>query len=344
MSNVNSIKKIIVKVTATGGHDLSDLFLRQTAKHLGIWGNCQFYINRPVEKCDWWVVCHGSALTKTEKVLCDPNHIVFMSMEPTEKGVPSSFFKQFSKLVLCDRNVQHPNIDYRNALTWWVGVQVEHDHGHSFSATCTLDYDGLKAMSPPAKKNRISVICSNKNMFPGHQKRLDFIAKLQKHPISEYIDFYGGGFRAIPDKWDAIAPYQYHLVLENSVIPDYWSEKLGDAFLGFAFPIYYGCPNIDKYFKKDALQVIDIEDFDATVVTLECLINQGVSRSQLEAMSHAREQVLDDYNIFQMMGDICTEPASGFKMCRVRPPNYFFEAWVNKMKKALLRLFHWKAV
>ncbi|MDQ7001097.1 MAG: glycosyltransferase family 10 [Ghiorsea sp.] len=334
----------IIKVTATGGTELPDLFLRQTTNHDGMWGDCHFYVNQYVEKCDWWIVCHFSALEKPEKVLCDPDHIVFISMEPHDQGLPQAFFDQFSKLVLCDREVSHRDVCYRNGLTWWVGIQVKHGHGHSFSATSTLDYDKLKGMQVPEKRSTISIICSNKNLFSGHQKRLDFIAKLQKHPISEYIDFYGGGFRSIPDKWDAIAPYQYHIVLENSVIPDYWSEKLGDAFLGFAFPIYYGCPNIDKYFKKDALQVIDIEDFDATVITLEYLINQGISQSQLEAMSHAREQVLDDYNIFQMMNDICAEPATRHEMCRLRPPHYFLEAWLNKVKKVLSRLFHRNAV
>jgi len=334
---------IKVKVTTTGEPALSDLFLRQTSEHSGIWGDCHFYVNEPVEKCDWWIVCHASALKKVEKVLCDPNHIVFMSMEPTENGVPSKFFEQFSKLVLCDRSVPHSDINYSNALTWWVGIQVEHENGHKFSATCTLDYDGLKGMSPPAKKNRISVICSNKNLFPGHQKRLDFIAKLQSHPISKYIDFYGGGFRPIPDKWDAIAPYQYHLVLENSVIPDYWSEKLGDAFLGFSFPIYYGCPNIHEYFAKDALQVIDIEDFDVTVEILEGLINGDVSAFQSKAVCKARQQVLDEYNIFQMMADICVESGERYDSCRLKPSHYFLEAWINKIKKVLLGLTSWNA-
>jgi len=335
---------IRVKVTTSGGSTLSDLFLRQTVKHAGTWGDCQFYINQSVEKYDWWIVCHASALTKLEKVQCDPNHLVFMSMEPTEKGVPNSFFKQFSKLIVCDRNVSHSDIEYKNALTWWVGIQVEHNHGHKFSATSTMDFDQLVAMPPPEKKNRISVICSNKNIFPGHQKRLEFIKQLQNHPISEYIDFYGGGFRPIPDKWDAIAPYQYHLVLENSVVPDYWSEKLGDAFLGFSFPIYYGCPNIDKYFEKDALQVINIEDFDATVAILESLVSTGVSKVQFDAMLKARMQVLNDYNIFQMMADICHEPAKKHETCRLKPPHYFLEAWMNKVKKVLSRLFHRNAV
>jgi len=334
---------IIVKVTTSGGEILSDLFLRQTAGHLGIWGKCKFYINQPVEKCDWWIVCHASALTKLEKVICDPDHIVFMSMEPNERGVPHAFLEQFSKLVLCDREVQHSNVSYKNALTWWVGIQVEHEKGHSFSKRIALSYDDLKTMKMPTKQNRVSVICSNKNMFPGHQKRLGFIEKLQNHPVNEYIDFYGGGFRPIPDKWDAIAPYQYHLVLENSVIPDYWSEKLGDSFLGFSFPIYYGCPNIHDYFDKDALQVIDIDDFDATVSVLEALIHKGLSDAQSHSLLQAREQVLGEYNIFQMMADICAEPASQYEVCRLKPPQYFLAAWLNKVKKVLSRLTHWNA-
>ncbi|HEC27022.1 MAG TPA: hypothetical protein ENI67_06405 [Gammaproteobacteria bacterium] len=320
----------IVKVVTTGGSELSDLFLRQTAKHSGIWDDCYFYVNQHVKKCDWLVVCHSSALKKSDTALCDPDHIVYISMEPHDHGIPDGFFKQFSKLVLCDRSVSHPDIRFGNGLTWWVGINVKYGKGHVFSAKCTLDYDRLKTMKCPDKQNRISVICSKKNLMSGHQKRLDFILKLQGHPICKYIDFYGGGYHPIPDKWDAIAPYKYHLVLENSIVPDYWSEKLGDAFLGFAFPIYYGCPNIHEYFSSDALQVIDIEQFDKTVSILEKLISQDSSEYQSEAIYQARTKVLNQYNIFQIMADICDEPAQSYQKCKLIPPRYFLEAWLNK--------------
>ena len=85
--------------------------------------------------------------------------------------------------------------------------------------------------------------------------------------------YIGHGFNDIPDKWEAIAPYKYHIVLENTVQPDCWSEKLADSFLGFSLPIYHGCPNIHDYFNKDSLFLIDIDDINATVELLQYLID-----------------------------------------------------------------------
>jgi hypothetical protein len=40
--------------------------------------------------------------------------------------------------------------------------------------------------------------------------------------------------------------------LENSQSPHYWTEKLTDAYLGWAFPLYVGCPNVGDYFAKES--------------------------------------------------------------------------------------------
>ena len=93
--------------------------------------------------------------------------------------------------------------------------------------------DKLKGKGRRDRGDRI--ILSDKDFSEGHKKRIEFVNKIISLPISEYIDVYGHGFKPIPDKWDAIAPYKYHLVLENSVQKDYWSEKLADSFLGFSF-------------------------------------------------------------------------------------------------------------
>jgi hypothetical protein len=244
-------------------------------------------------------------------------------MEPTDSWISSSFFNQFSQLVLCDRNISHQNIKYTNGTTWWVGMDVKHENEHHFTSDFTLTYDILKAMTVPEKRNRISIICSRNKSLPGHTKRLEFLDRLMVHPISKHIDFYGGGFRPIPDKWDAIAPYKYHLVLENSIIPDYWSEKLGDAFLGYTYPIYYGCPNISNYFKPESLKTIDINQFDKTVTILEDLLLQDQYADHLPNILDARNKVLNDYNIFQLMSDICNEPAKMVKKCKLKPEGYF---------------------
>src|SRR5437667_94736 len=74
------------------------------------------------------------------------------------------------------------------------------------------------------------------------------------------LDVSGRGIRAIEDKADGILPYRYHVALENSQFPDYWTEKLADAFLGFAHPLYWGCPNLERYFPAQSFTALNIHD------------------------------------------------------------------------------------
>lgn len=326
---------IKIKVS-TSSPELSSLFLRQTPANSGLWKGCQFFVNEPVERCDWWVVCHNSALRQPETTLCDPDHVVFISMEPTEGSTPKAFFEQFSKLVLSDRGVIHPDIRYENGTTWWVGINVRHENGHHFSRTVSQDYDSFVSMQVPEKSKRISVICSRTQQLPGHFKRLEFLDKLKNHPISQHIDFFGGGHNPILDKLDAIAPYKYHLALENSVVPDYWSEKLGDPFLGFSLPIYYGCPNIGKYFSEHSLIKVDIDDFEETVGVLERLIRDDPYESYLPEISKARSLVINQYNIFQLMADVCNMPASRYVRCRAKPASHFVRSWPRRVARKII--------
>ena len=323
----------IIKVSS-GAPELSGLLLRQSSEGKGIWGDCQFVVNQPVERCDWWFVLHGSGLRLAEKALCDPDHIVYISMEPNESvgNISTKFLEQFSQVILCDRKVAHKNITYANGFTWWVGMNLRHQHDHHhFSAEYALDYDQLTTMQRPGKKNRISVIVSKKNFLDGHKKRLTFLEKIQKSSLAKYIDIFGGGFNPILDKWDAIASYRYHLVLENDVTPDYWSEKLADAFLGFSYPIYFGCPNIEDYFDRDSLLTINIEDFDKTAAILYNMISTDPYEKHFESIISARDKVLNQYNIFQMMASICDEPATQHVKCHLNPNSYYIDPYYKKI-------------
>lgn len=310
---------IKIKVSTTNP-EVGDLLLRQSPFRSGRWLGCEFYINKPIDKCDWWVICHRSSLRKIETELCDPDHIIFLSMEPFESGVPKDFFEQFSALVLTDTAIQHRKVFFKNAITWWAGIEVRFDNGHKFLPTVNYDYNKFQVMPWPKKINRISVITSNNSHLSGHKKRLDFIDKLRMHPVSQHIDFYGGGHRPVLDKLDGLLQYKYHLVLENCSIPNFWSEKIADPFLAFCFPIYYGCPNINDYFPNKSLLVVDIDDFDATVQTLEFAIASDLYSERRQHIIEARELVLTKYNIFQLMADICTSKARRLEECKIKPP------------------------
>lgn len=316
---------------------LTEIFLRQTANARGHWNDCRFYVNTPIEECDWWIVCHNTGLAQQETTLCDPAHIVYISLEPDDSWYPIEFINQFSTLVLCDRSIKHPNIIYKNGLNWWVGMQVKYGNLQKYSPLCTLDYDKLSSLKTVNKTKDISIVCSNKTFWSGHKKRLKFLDKLMSHPISKHIDMFGGGIKNIDDKWDAIAPYKYHIALENTVLEDYWSEKLADSFLGYAYPIYYGCPNIFDYFQNDALQVIDLDNIDKTIQSIETLLNTDPYAKHIDAISSARIQVLNDYNIFQLMADICKEPASKKVGCKLDPCSSFS---VSKHNPSVLSTFN----
>ena len=321
----------VIKVSS-GSADVAKLFLRQTPGGNGIWKDCKFVVNQFVGKCDWWVICHGSGLLQVETTICDPSHIVYISMEPDESvgSINLGFLDQFSHLVICDRSIVHPNIIYANGLTWWVGMSMRHQQGfHYFSKYYSLDYDLLKAMPIPEKNNRISIVLSKKNYLEGHKRRLIFIEEIKKTPVGEFIDIFGAGFNPIPDKWDAIAPYKYHLVFENDIRDNYWTEKLADAFLGFSYPIYVGCENIFDFFPREALTTLAIDDVSGSAEKLTDLLRFDSYSKKLPYIIIARNKVLDDYNIFQLMCNICVDAAVVRKKCRLKPNYYFSSSWLK---------------
>lgn len=331
---------ITIKVSA-GSAELAKMFLRQTPGGSGIWGGCKFIVNQFVEKCDWWVICHGSGLQNIESTICDLRHIVYISMEPSESvgNIKQEFLDQFSHLVICDRNIIHPNIIYANGLTWWVGMHMRHQHGvHQFTQNYSLDYDLLKTMPVPEKNNRISVVLSKKNFLEGHKRRLIFIEKIKKLPIGEFIDIFGAGFNPIPDKWEAIAPYKYHLVFENDLIEDYWTEKLADAFLGFCYPIYVGCPNIADFFPKESLLTIDINDVESSANKLVDLLRNDAYSKYFSYICVSRDKIMNEYNIFQMMSNVCVGVSSKGVKCTLTPNHHFSSSRLKLfIRKALYK-------
>jgi Glycosyltransferase family 10 (fucosyltransferase) C-term len=311
---------MVIKVkVSTSNPDLSNMFLRQTPDYLGRWGACQFYVNEPVEQCDWWFVCHNSALKKRIVANCDPAHIVYVSMEPDDSAL-QGFYNQFSKLVICSPRIKHSSILYRNGITWWAGINVRFVNGHQFSPDISHDYNSLMSLQLPSPKlDRISIITSNKVFLPGHRQRLAFIERLKRSEISDRIDVYGGGHNPIADKLEAILPYKYHIALENSVLDHYWTEKIGDAFLGYSLPLYHGCKNITSYFPSDSLLKLDIAS-DHAISEIKAALDQDLFSQRLQAIDIARKRVLNDYNLFALMASIATTSAHQIKPCVLRPP------------------------
>lgn len=270
--------------------------LRQTPGGKGVWGECEFLANEGVAECDYWVVYEG--IMRTESTVCPAQNVILIAGEPPSvKTYDAQFLKQFATVIGCDRNIDHPNVIFsQQSMPWHVGRFVRGNETLSFSK----DYDELSRITGFEKDKLISVISSDKTFTPGHAQRLEFTRRLGER-LGGRIDVFGRGVRDIEDKWDAISRYKYHVVIENSSFPDYWTEKLADAYLGGAYPFYYGCPNLSDYFSTEAFTPIDINDVDAAVDVIEDAIARNTYEESVSEIKSARNSVLNRYNLFPMI-------------------------------------------
>ncbi|CAN5379407.1 hypothetical protein BH10PSE9_BH10PSE9_06140 [soil metagenome] len=144
---------------------------------------------------------------------------------------------------------------------------------------------------PETKSDMVSVVVSGKTQLPGHRKRLRFVRQL-KEALGPKLEIYGRDFRHVPVKADAILPYKYHVALENTVMPLYWSEKIGDAWLGYAFPIVSGPPDLDRWFMPESFLSIDIDRPNAAIDAIRRSVDEDVYAQRLDAILDSRQRLM----------------------------------------------------
>jgi len=242
------------------------------------------------------VVCEG--LNKNEKAVCPIENTILITHEPPEiKKYSQYYVNQFGAVITCRQDIEHKNLFFNQpGLPWHVGRRQRNHVNLSFSK----DYDELVSIQSFQKDKLISVISSAKTDSPGHRRRLEFVNLLKQH-FGNRIDVFGRGIREIDDKWDALARYKYHVALENSSVEDYWTEKLGDAYLAGCYPIYYGCPNIENYFDVSSLTRIDIMHPENALGMIETCIEESRYEHSIHFIQEARGAVLNRYNLFAMI-------------------------------------------
>ena len=97
------------------------------------------------------------------------------------------------------------------------------------------------------KTKLVSSIVSKKNMFPGHKIRHAMCDTYKN------IDYYGTKFEYISTKDIGLKDYMFSVAIENSSVPNYFTEKIIDCFLCGCVPVYWGCTNIQKFFNPNGI-------------------------------------------------------------------------------------------
>lgn len=107
------------------------------------------------------------------------------------------------------------------------------------------------------KTKNMSLIFSDKKILDGHKYRHKLVDEILKTNLD--IDIFGFGCKKLKKKdkrlkgvfksrIETFNDYKYTITIENTIHKDYISEKFVNPIAYNTIPIYYGSPNIEKYF------------------------------------------------------------------------------------------------
>lgn len=309
----------------------------QSPSGLCEWDGVKFFIDDDTSEADAWVVFDN--VKSTCSALCPPDRVVLVTFEPPAiKSYTPAYVRQFSRVVTC-HPIEHPGvIRWQQSLPWHYGRNLAGEGTDRFVES----YDSLVADDPfQAKERRASVVCSAKRSRDCHRARHHFVSLLEGAGV-EGLEFFGRGRPVeVSCKRDAIRPYRYHVVLENSSCRDYWSEKLADAYLGGAFPIYWGCPNLADYFPEGSFAMIDIQRPEEAVERIRQITASSIYEESLDALRKARDLVLNRYNFFPAVASLLKGiPAGEPRRVTIKPEELFtLRGMIRRVRLNVKRMF-----
>lgn len=302
--------------------------IRQTPGRSGCWGDYCFTQDPQDGPFDYWVVFDSVGL-KTLSTHVESGHALLIPQEPPAyRDYQPKFLSQFSAILSFRDDFQHPLI-HKGApmIPWWIGLQGEMDQ-----RTVNLDYDQL-AQANPKKDRCISIIRSGKDLTPEHRKRLRCVEALVHH-FGDRIDAFGFDSKPIDDKWEAIAPYRYHIAMENSSHADYWTEKIADAYLGGAMPLYWGCPNLGEYFPDGSYRRIDRDDPQAAIDQIERVLAEDPYETSRDSLVEAKNRVMQKHNLFAKLCETFpTLPRRTGRKIKLKPEEAFYMSWRKRLER-----------
>lgn len=258
---------------------------RQTLGQRGVWEEFEFVLNPIEDVFDYWVVWEDIPARDSCRV--PEGRLLFITGEATSiRTYHRRFLAQFDRVITCQRSLRHHDLRYfHQGHPWFVGKTL----------------DELIALDDVPKSRDLSIITSSKRMTQGHRRRYEFCMKLKDH-FGDRADLFGRGIRDFTDKWDTLAPYRYSIAIENFAEPDWMTEKLYDCFLAHTFPLYWGCPNVERYFDPGSYELIDINDVDTTIHRVETILNAPAHFQQrLPNLIAAKRHYLRDLSFFPMI-------------------------------------------
>ena len=233
--------------------------------------------------------------------------ILFL-MEPIAiRRYPLEYIEQFGTIVSHYQPEGYSGrwIEGNPCLGWFAGVS----YGSGEAGPASSSNNGtsqlfrrlsdVQSYSALEKTKSVSMVTSLKKRRPGHAKRYEFLNALRTQ-FGDRIDYYGREFRPIEDKLDAIAPYKYHIAIENCRERGYWTEKLADAWIGWSLPLYCGDPSIlEQVPDVGGIEIIDIYDHRQAMAKIEQILKDDPYGERIDAIKKCREWAIAESSPYE---------------------------------------------
>ncbi|MDA9301693.1 glycosyltransferase family 10 [Amylibacter sp.] len=236
----------------------------------------------PLDKLEWPIGRPERLMQGTISSLTEKDHLITFPRKPVF-FLPRYKVKAKISLIIVEPDSVHKHYLKLSKYFYWRFYKIltknkqllnilNNGSFFYFGSTFLKNLDEIDIQ----KKNMVSLIASAQNQLKGHKLR---------HKIAKYIKYndldiavIGRGYKPFKNKEDGLKLFRYSIVIENSSEQDYFTEKVVDACLLETIPIYWGAPNISKYFDirgfivcnssdeiVDALKNLSIKDYNRKI-------------------------------------------------------------------------------
>ena len=268
-----------------------------------------FHLNPGLGEFDAWFVLE-EAMPNDSQAIIPENRLFYLNAETArdsgfyyETTGWLDYLQQFSEVFTPLQYYSANGSTSLPFLPWMINA----NHGKNLLNYHRRDFDFFDNLRQIKKSRKISVICSTKTITSQHRVRLRFVERLAEE-LGDELHWFGNGKKVVRRKWDAIAPYEGTIVLENQASQGILTEKIQDAFLALSIPFYWGAPEVFEIFPSKSLFRINILDFDESIETIRAFIRDGDYLTHLPDLLSAKNTVLTDLNFVLRMYAVSTDP------------------------------------
>lgn len=240
---------------------------------------------------DWLIVIEDLA----EPFRCNTpkERRVLVAAEPSAiRSYRVGFLRQFGTIVSVQRKHENYAQEWIGEPSWpWrFGARIVPG-----SVDLLLGASALRNFDA-SKEKLVSMISSDKCITRNHYFRMGLALELKRR-LAEKIDIYGHASTSSQDKTQTIGPYRYSIVCENSYETRFFSEKLLDAYLGLAFPLYCGANPSAEYLCNAPLHNLSGHSIRKAAEAVERIITINPS-PPLQALAATRSRILESSGIW----------------------------------------------